>query len=104
MHLFLMIFSRTDLRICVSRAKNCEESASDVHFCVTPQELAKKNEKRIFETENIAICFLDVEKSNVGNRLKRVLPKFRRRTGFVRGVNGHSKFDVVVDFFKIKFN
>ena len=54
MHLFLMIFSRTDLRIGVSRAKNCEESDSDVHFCVAPPKPAKKAEKQNFLTEKIA--------------------------------------------------
>ena len=46
MHLFLMIFNRTDLRIGVSRAKNCEESDSDVHFCVAPPKPAQKTEKQ----------------------------------------------------------
>ena len=46
MHLFLMIFSRTDLRIGVSRAKNCKESDCDVHFCVAPPKPAKKPEKQ----------------------------------------------------------
>ena len=36
--------------------------------------------------------FWGVEKSNVGNRLKRVLAKFGGCTGHVRGVNGRSKF------------
>ena len=44
MRLFLMIFSRTDLRIGVSRAKNCKESDCDVHFCVAPPKPAKKQE------------------------------------------------------------
>ena len=51
MHLFLMIFSRTDLRIGVSRAKNCKESDCDVHFCVAPPKPAKKTEKQNFLTE-----------------------------------------------------
>ena len=51
MHLFLMIFSRTDLRIGVSRAKNCKESDCDVHFCVAPPKPAKKTEKQKFLTE-----------------------------------------------------
>ena len=46
MHLFLMIFSRTDLRIGVSRAKNCKESDSDVHFCVAPPKPANKSKKQ----------------------------------------------------------
>ena len=45
MRLFLMIFSRTDLRISVSRAKNCKESDCDVHFCVAPSITRKKKPK-----------------------------------------------------------
>ena len=51
MHLFLMIFSRTDLRIGVSRAKNCKESDCDVHFCVAPPKPANKTEKQNKLTE-----------------------------------------------------
>ena len=51
MRLFLMIFSRTDLRIGVSRAKNCKESDCDVHFCVAPPKPAKKTEKQKNLTE-----------------------------------------------------
>ena len=51
MDLFLMIFSRTDLRIGLSRAKNCKESDCDVHFCVAPPKPAKKNEKQKKLTE-----------------------------------------------------
>ena len=35
-----------------------------------------------------------VEKSKIGNRLKRVFPKFEADRSHVRGVNGRSKFDV----------
>ena len=62
MALFLMIFSRPDLRIGVSRAKNCEESDSDVHFCVAPPKPAKKAEKQKFLTEN------KIAKKNVRRR------------------------------------
>ena len=51
MQLFLMIFSRTDLRIGVSRAKNCKESDCDVHFCVAPPKPAKQTEKQKQVTE-----------------------------------------------------
>ena len=54
MHLFLMFFSRTDLRIGVSRAKNCKESDCDVHFCVAPPKPVKKTEKLFFLTEKFA--------------------------------------------------
>ena len=84
MCLFLMIFSRTDLRIGVSRAKNCKESDCDVHFCVAPPKPAKKTEKQKKLTEKIAKKnVFDVEKLNVGNRLKRVLAKFGGRTSYV---------------------
>ena len=76
MRLFLMIFSRADLRIGVSRAKNCEESDSDIHFCVAPLKPSNKNRK----TKKIVF---DVEKLNGGNRLKRVLAKFEGRTSYV---------------------
>ena len=35
---------------------------------------------------------IDVEKLNVGNRLKRVFPKFEPDRSHPRGVNGRSKF------------
>ena len=46
MRLFLMIFSRTDLRISLSKAKNCEETDFDVQKAVAPPKLAKKAEKQ----------------------------------------------------------
>ena len=49
-----MIFSRTDLRIGVSRAKNCKESDCDVHFCVAPPKPVKKAEKPKFFDRKIA--------------------------------------------------
>ena len=51
MRLFLMIFSGTDLRIGVSRAKNCEESECDVHFCVAPPKPTTQTEKQKFLAE-----------------------------------------------------
>ena len=54
MHLFLMIFNRTDLRIGVSRAKNCEESDSDVHFCVAPPKTSQKTKIQKKMTKKIA--------------------------------------------------
>ena len=83
MHLFLMIFSRTDLRICVSRAKNCKESDSDVHFCAAPPKPAKKTEKQKKLIGKNHKKKFDVEKLNVGNRLKRDLAKFGGRTSYV---------------------
>ena len=37
---------RTELQISLSRAKNCEEVAGDVRFCVAPQKHHKNYEKR----------------------------------------------------------
>ena len=73
-----MIFGRTDLIIGQSKAKFCEESAGDVRFCVAPQKPGKNVEKRMFETNKFGEqFFFDVEKRDVGNRLKSVCAKFR---------------------------
>ena len=48
---FLMNFSRTELILSVSRAKNCEESDFEVHFDVAPQKPRKNAGKLEFETE-----------------------------------------------------
>ena len=45
--------------------------------------------------------FLGVEKSNVGNRLKRVLAKFRADRSHPRGVNGRSKFRDIFEISRI---
>ena len=39
---------RTELKICLSRAKNVNEAAGDVRFCVCPQKTSKNVKKRIF--------------------------------------------------------
>ena len=39
---------RTELQIGLSRAKNCEEVAGDVRFCVAPQKLHRNYEKLNF--------------------------------------------------------
>ena len=49
--MFMAIFGRTQLIMSLSRAKNCKESASDVHFRPAPPKHSKKAEKRNFETE-----------------------------------------------------
>ena len=54
MHLFLVIFSRTDLRISLSKAKNCEETDFDVQKAVAPPKLVKKSEKQKKLSENFA--------------------------------------------------
>ena len=49
-----MIFSRTDLRISLSKAKNCEETDFDVQKAVAPPKLVKKAEKQKNLSENFA--------------------------------------------------
>ena len=70
-----------------------QESASDAQTIVAPpkhlfidltQFLSKKHEQKVF----------GVEKWNVANRLKRVLPKFRADPSHPQGVNGHLKFQI----------
>ena len=57
-----MIFGRTELIIGVSKAKNYEESDSEVRFGVAPQKPDKNTEKHISETEKIWKKKFDVEK------------------------------------------
>ena len=46
--------------------------------------------------------FFCVEKRNVGDRLKRVFPKFGGCTGHVRGVNGRSKFRKIFEICEVR--
>ena len=71
---FLMNFSRTELISSLSRAKNCKESDFEVSFYVAPQKPRKNAGKQVFETKKISKQnFSGVEKSKLGNCLKRVL-------------------------------
>ena len=87
------IFDRTDLRISVSKAKFDEEADFKLRCALAPQNHAKSAKNKLFDpnflTNNF---FFGVEKRNVGNRLKRVLAKFRADPSRFRGVNGRSKF------------
>ena len=71
-----MIFGRTELIICASKAKNDQESFAEVHLSVSHQYPDQNNKKRISESGKFREKKLDVEKLNVGDRLKRVLTKF----------------------------
>ena len=65
----------------------------DLGFCVAPQKPGKNREKLVFETKkNVERKNFGVEKSNVGNRLKRVFLNFQAEQNEVRGVNDRSKF------------
>ena len=72
-------FGRTDLRISLSGAKFDPEADFDVRFAVArqnPRQIGKKN-KNVRPKFSRRKKFFGVEKSNVRNRLKRVLAKFR---------------------------
>ena len=76
--IFLTILGRTDLRISLSGAKFDPEADFDVRFAVARQNPRKIGKKQNFSSEIFAEkIFFGVEKSNVRNRLKRVLAKFR---------------------------
>ena len=49
-----MNFSRTELILSVSRAKNCKESDFEVRFYVAPQKPRKNAGKLEFETKKIS--------------------------------------------------
>ena len=51
---FLRHFSRTELILSVSRAKNCEQSDFEVYFDVALEKPRKNAEKREFETNKIS--------------------------------------------------
>ena len=89
---FYRILGCTDLRISVSRAKFDAESDFEVHLAVAPQKPKQNNEKLIFRSKFSSKKNFDVEKWNVGVRLKRVFPKFRADRSHVWGVDGRSKF------------
>ena len=73
---------RTELIIGVSEAKLHEEADFDIQKSLAPQKPGQKREKLISETEKKSEK-KGVGKSNVGNRLKRVLAKFHGRAGLV---------------------
>ena len=71
-----MIFGRTKLIICASKAKKYQESFANVHLSASHQYPDQNNKKRISESGKFRKKKLDVEKFDVGDRLKRVLTKF----------------------------
>ena len=73
----MTIFGRTDLRISLSGAKFDPEADFDVRFAVARQNPRQIGKKRKFSSKISAEKNFGVEKSNVRNRLKRVLAKFR---------------------------
>ena len=82
-----------NLRIGQSEAKFDAEADFDVRSAVAPQKPDQIDEKpfsrsKTFSEKNIS----GAEKSNVANRLKRVLTNFGVDSGLVWGVNGRSKF------------
>ena len=92
-----MNFGRTEVIIGASKAKFCRESFGEVRFCVAPQKPGKNKGKLVFEKKNVERKFFGVEKSNVGNRLKRVFPNFQAERSEVRGVNDRSKFSKKIE-------
>ena len=75
---------RTELKTSLSGAKNAEESAGDVRFCVAPPKTGEHTKKPKFCSENFRETnFFGVEQRNVGDRLKRVFAKFGGCTGQV---------------------
>ena len=97
MDVFSMNFGRTEVIIGASKAKFCRESFGEVRFCVAPQKPGKNMEKLVFETKKYRTTNFGVEKSNVGNRLKRVFPNFQAERSEVRGVNDRSKFSKKIE-------
>ncbi len=96
------MFGHKNLREGVSGAKF--EAQSDLNFrlAVFPPEPGQNEETHICWTKNCDDFLLsNVGKWNVGDRLKRVLPKLEADRSHVRGVNGRSKFRFVCEIRKI---
>ena len=90
--------SRRELKIKTLGVTFRGASAYYVQKSIAPQKKAvcQFSDENFFD-ENFyrkfsPIFFFDVEKWNVGNRLKRVFPKFEAERSHPRGVNGRSKF------------
>ena len=72
--------------------------SSDVQTCTAPPKRAlcwnnfRGVDEKCFLTKNYRKKFMGVEKSNVGDHLKRVFPKFEADRSHPRGVNDRSKF------------
>ena len=80
----IIILGGTDLRIDVSGAKFDAEDDFEVRLALAPPKPGQIDKKLNFRSKkNRRFFFFDVEKSNVRNRLKRVLAKFGGRTAHV---------------------
>ena len=90
--------SRRELKIKTLGVTFRGASAYYVQKSIAPQKQAVcRCSDNFFFDENFHQKFLPkknfgVEKWNVGNRLKRVFPKFEAKRSHPRGVNGRSKF------------
>ena len=92
MDIFFANFGRTELTIGESRAKNCEEVDFEVRFSLEAPKLSNKGEKRFLRPKNLAdFFFFSAENWIDGDRLKRVLAKFRADPSHVRGPTGSTR-------------
>ena len=72
-----MICGRTEHIIGGSTAKNCEESDFEVRFRVAPPKPVQNTKKKISETGKSSFFCCGVEKSNIGDGLKRAYAKLQ---------------------------
>ena len=95
---------RTELRTCVSGAKFDGQADFEVHLTVAPQKTSKNNKDVKFRSKFLTEKkMFGVEKSNVGDGLKRVLAKFEANRSHPRGVNSRSKFAICLKVFVVVF-
>ena len=96
-HFYPSAKSRIELIIKTSGVICRGASAHHVQKTIAPPKrhfLEKKINPKCFWKKNRRKVFWGVEKLNVGNRLKRVFPKFHAERSHLRGVNGRSKFAI----------
>ena len=78
-----MVFAPTGLRVGVSRPKFEAGFYSDVYFSVVPQKSNKIAKNEMFRSKVCQPTNLGVKKLNVGDCLKRVLPKLHGCRSYV---------------------
>ena len=78
-----MIFGRSDLRIGFSRAKFDGAPDFEARLAFAVQKHIQFMKKKVFRTNVLPQFAFNVEKSNLGNRLKQALAKFLVDRGLV---------------------
>ena len=90
----------------MKNSQKIDDGDAYTHFCSAKSSktstLSKMFDQQILTSKNVPQKKLRVEKSNVGNHLKRTLANFQAKRSHPRGVNGLRKFCIFL-FFWFRF-